>query len=70
MKPNATLQYPIDHTPAPGASLEVAPGVRWLRMRLRAMKRKRKSKMDNWRIRVAHLRNMGFIFLRDLAPNC
>jgi group II intron reverse transcriptase/maturase len=39
---------------------------RWLRMRLRAMKLKRKFKTDNWRIRVDHLRNQGFIFLCDV----
>lgn len=38
---------------------------RWLRMRLRAMKRKRKSKADNYRVRVKHLRRMGCIFLSD-----
>jgi RNA-directed DNA polymerase len=38
---------------------------RWLRMRLRAMKRKRKSKADNWRVRVKHLRKMGCNFLSD-----
>jgi len=38
---------------------------RWLRMRLRCMKRKRKWKTDNWRIRVKHLRRMGCIFLCD-----
>jgi group II intron reverse transcriptase/maturase len=39
---------------------------RWLRMRLRAMKWKRKSKLDNWRMRVDHLRHQGFIFLCDV----
>ena len=28
------LHYPFDTLPEPGASLEVAPGVRWVRMRL------------------------------------
>jgi RNA-directed DNA polymerase len=37
----------------------------WLRMRLRAMKFKRKSRSDNWRLRLKHLRNLGFVFLRD-----
>ncbi len=40
---------------------------RWLRMRLRAMKKKRKHKTDNWGIRTAYLRRMGFIFLSDVA---
>jgi glyoxylase-like metal-dependent hydrolase (beta-lactamase superfamily II) len=31
---SGVLTYPIDATPEPGQALEVAPGVRWLRMRL------------------------------------
>lgn len=31
---SGVLTYPFDATPAPGQALEVAPGVRWLRMRL------------------------------------
>jgi RNA-directed DNA polymerase len=38
---------------------------RWLRMRLRAMKFKRKSRRDNWRLRLKHLRKLGFVFLSD-----
>jgi len=38
---------------------------RWLRMRIRAMKFKRKSRRDNWRLRLKHLRRMGFAFLSD-----
>jgi RNA-directed DNA polymerase len=38
---------------------------RWVRMRLRAMKYKRKSVEDNWRLRIAHLKRMGLIFLSD-----
>jgi len=38
---------------------------RWVRMRLRAMKYKRKSGEDNWRLRIAHVRQMGLIFLSD-----
>jgi glyoxylase-like metal-dependent hydrolase (beta-lactamase superfamily II) len=30
----SSLQYPIAHLPEPGTTLEVAPGVRWLRMPL------------------------------------
>jgi len=42
---------------------------RWIRMRLRCMKSKRKQLTDNWRIRVQHLAKMGFVFLSDLrAP--
>ena len=32
--PAATLHYPIEHAPAAGSTVEVAPGVRWLRMPL------------------------------------
>lgn len=42
---------------------------RWLRMRLRAMRMKRKSKADNWRVRVKHLRRLGFVFLSDLVTH-
>jgi RNA-directed DNA polymerase len=42
---------------------------RWIRMRIRAMKYKRKSRSDNWRLRRKHLRHMGFVFLSELlAP--
>ena len=37
----------------------------WLRMRLRAMKYKRKSRNDNWRLQRKHLRRMGCVFLCD-----
>ena len=37
----------------------------WLRMRIRAMKFKRKSRSDNWRVLRKHLRNLGFLFLSD-----
>ena len=37
----------------------------WLRMRLRCMKYKRKSKDDNWRLQRKHLRRMGCVFLQD-----
>jgi len=37
----------------------------WLRMRIRAMKFKRKSRCDNWRLRVKNLRRLGFAFLSD-----
>lgn len=42
---------------------------RWLRMRIRCMKFKRKRITDNWRIRVKHLRRRGLLFLSDVrAP--
>jgi len=37
----------------------------WMRMRIRAMKFKRKSRSDNWRLLRKHLRNLGFLFLSD-----
>ena len=39
---------------------------RWIRMRLRCMKFKRKSRMENLRIRLKHLRNMGLLSLSEL----
>ena len=41
---------------------------RWLRMRLRCMKSKRKSRQDNWRIRLRHLRHWGALWLSDFLP--
>jgi len=38
----------------------------WIRMRLRCMKTKRKSKVDNPRIRLKHLERMGLLSLSDL----
>ena len=37
----------------------------WLRMRLRCMKKKRKSWSDNYRIQLKHLRRWGVLFLSD-----
>jgi group II intron reverse transcriptase/maturase len=42
---------------------------RWIRMRLRCMKFKRKSRVDNIRIRLTHLRHMGLFSLSDLQPS-
>jgi RNA-directed DNA polymerase len=39
---------------------------RWIRMRLRCMKFKRKSQVDNVRTRLKHFRNMGLLSLSDL----
>jgi RNA-directed DNA polymerase len=41
---------------------------RWIRMRLRCMKYKRKSLADNGRLRLRHLRQRGLLFLSDLRP--
>ncbi len=42
---------------------------RWIRMRIRCMKFKRKRITDNWRLRLKHLRNLGLLFLGEIrAP--
>jgi RNA-directed DNA polymerase len=41
---------------------------RWIRMRLRCMKYKRKSRADNGRIRLQNFRRLGLLFLSDLRP--
>jgi RNA-directed DNA polymerase len=42
---------------------------RWVRMRIRCMKFKRKRVTDNWRLRLKHLRNQGLLFLGQIrAP--
>jgi RNA-directed DNA polymerase len=42
---------------------------RWIRMRIRCMKFKRKRLTDNWRMRLKHLRNQGLLFLGEIrAP--
>ena len=41
---------------------------RWIRMRLRCMKYKRKSLVDNGRVRLHHFRKLGLLFLCDLRP--
>lgn len=38
---------------------------RWLRMRLRCMRTKRKRRTDNYRIKIKHLRRRGCTFLDD-----
>ncbi len=43
---------------------------RWIRMRLRCMKLKRKSPVDNWRVRLKHFKNMGLLSLTDLRNAC
>jgi len=39
---------------------------RWIRMRIRCMKFKRKQRTDNWLFKRKHLRNLGFTFLADV----
>lgn len=41
---------------------------RWIRMRLRCMKFKRKSRADNGRLRLRHFRRLGLLCLSDLRP--
>ena len=42
---------------------------KWLRMRIRSMKFKRKRATDNWRLWRKHFRNLGLVFLSDaLVP--
>ena len=43
---------------------------RWIRMRLRCMKFKRKSGKDNFRIRLKHFRHMGLLSLSNLRSCC
>lgn len=43
---------------------------RWIRMRLRCMKFKRKSRVDNARLRLKHLRRMGLLALSDIRAAC
>ena len=38
---------------------------RWIRMRIRCMKFKRKRVTDNWRMRLKHLRNQGLLSLNQ-----
>jgi group II intron reverse transcriptase/maturase len=40
----------------------------WIRMRLRCMKYKRKSRADNGRFRLRYFRRMGLLSLSDLRP--
>ena len=42
---------------------------RWIRMRLRCMKFKRKSQVDNVRVRLKHFRNMGLLSLGDIRAS-
>src|SRR5258708_36727276 len=41
---------------------------RWIRMRLRCMKYKRKSRADNGRLRLKHFRRLGLLSLTELRP--
>ena len=41
---------------------------RWLRIRIRCMKYKRKSMADNGRLRLKNFRHMQLLFLTELGP--
>nr|VFK42152.1 MAG: Group II intron, maturase-specific domain [Candidatus Kentron sp. SD]VFK47705.1 MAG: Group II intron, maturase-specific domain [Candidatus Kentron sp. SD] len=41
---------------------------KWIRMRLRSMKFKRKWRTDNRRVRLKHFRRMGLLSLSDFYP--
>lgn len=41
---------------------------RWIRMRLRGMKFKRKWDTDNYRLRLKHFKRMGLLTLQELIP--
>ena len=43
---------------------------RWIRMRLRCMRFKRKSPVDNARLRLKHLRRLGLLSLCELRSAC
>jgi len=42
---------------------------RWVRMRLRCMKFKRKSVEDNFRLRLKHLKRLGLLSLSAMIPS-
>jgi len=42
---------------------------RWIRMRLRCMKFKRKSQVDNVRLRLKHFRHVGLLLLNDIRTS-
>jgi RNA-directed DNA polymerase len=70
-KVNAVIRGTADYFATPFSSVaDRFRGLdRWMRMRIRAMKYKRKSRADNWRLLRKHLRNLGFVFLAEVrAP--
>jgi RNA-directed DNA polymerase len=42
---------------------------KWIRMRIRCMKYKRKSRNDNFRLRLKHLRRLGLLFMANFCRN-
>ena len=56
-------------TPFATVTSQFAKLDRWLRMRLRSMKFKRKSDNDNFRLKNTHLQRLGFVWLSDFLPD-
>ncbi len=66
-KVNAVIRGTANYFDTPFSSVadEFRTLDRWIRMRLRCMKSKRKRISDNWRLHTKHLANLGFAFLSD-----
>ena len=64
---NAVVRGTANYFATAFSSCEKQFGVldKWLRMRIRSMKFKRKRATDNWRLWRQHFRNLGFVFLSD-----
>jgi RNA-directed DNA polymerase len=66
-KVNAVVRGTANYFATAFSSCEKQFGVldKWLRMRIRSMKFKRKRATDNWRLWRQHFRNLGFVFLSE-----
>ena len=66
-KVNAVVRGTANYFATAFSSCDKLFGVldKWLRMRIRSMKFKRKRTTDNWRLWRQHFRNLGFVFLCD-----
>jgi len=64
-KVNAVVRGTVNYFAAPFSNIRSLFRTldRWLRMRIRCMKFKRKQATDNWRLQRKHLARMGFVFL-------
>jgi RNA-directed DNA polymerase len=62
---NAVVRGTVHYFAAPSAHVRSLFRTldRWLRMRIRCMKFKRKQHTDNWRLQRKHLARLGFVFL-------
>jgi RNA-directed DNA polymerase len=67
VKVNAVVRGTANYFATAFSSCDKQFGVldKWLRMRIRSMKFKRKRATDNWRLWRQHFRNLGFVFLCD-----